>query len=56
MRFHVHIIVTDPETCEARDIAATFTLDAADDDEAQRAVFELLPDLSFDVTEIEEAN
>jgi hypothetical protein len=55
MRFHVHIAVVDPDTCEYSDIDATFTVTAKDDAEAQQRVFDLLPDLGFDVVEIEEA-
>lgn len=54
MRFHVHFIVRDMDSGD--EIAtATFTVDALDDDAAQRQVFALLPDLSFDITEIEPA-
>lgn len=53
MRFHVHLMLTDPDTCD--ELAnATVTLDAGDDNEAEARVRELLATVSFEVQEIEE--
>ena len=52
MRHHVHIALT-AENIADRNGAITVSIDASDDQEAQEFVMDLLPDLEFDVTEIE---
>lgn len=55
MRFHVHLMLTDPDSCE--EVAnATVSLDAEDDNEAEEMVRRLLADVSFEVQEIESAD
>lgn len=54
MRFHIHLMLTDPDSCE--EVAnATVSLDAEDDNEAEEMVRRLLADVNFEVQEIEQA-
>jgi len=54
-RWHVHLMLTDPDTCD--ELAnATVSLDAGDDNEAEALVRDLLATVSFEVQEIEQAD
>lgn len=52
MRHHVHCAITD-ESYLLLDPFLTLSVDAEDDHQAQEIVMMLLPDLEFDVIEID---
>ena len=53
MRYHLHLALT-ADQFKDRDAVVTISCDALDDAEAQEFVMDLLPDLPFDIAEIEE--
>lgn len=56
MRFHVHLSIVDPKTDQYYPgVAVTVTLNADDTDAAIDRTCELLPDVAFDINEIEDA-
>lgn len=54
MRQHVHLVLTSDQLAE-RDVQMTVSVNADSDQDAQEFVMDLLQDIEFDITEIEEA-